>query len=360
MFLMCYKMKNYVQKSVEMGLNEVQNRSIDVVLYWVDERDTKWQEIKERYFAVEKPDRRSDSRIRYQGWDNLKYLFRGIEAFMPWIHRVYFVTCGQKPEFLNENSEKLVLVNHDEFMPSKYLPTFNSSAIEMNFHRINGLSENFIIFNDDMFPIRPVSEEYYFIDNLPCDEAVENIITTAAFGPVGEMARYSTINNMFIINRHFRKRQVQEQFPYKWFNTKYEELLERTESLKYWNDFPGFYDPHVPSGLKKSVMQEIWNAEEEALDKSCQSRFRSYRDVTQYVVRYWQLCSGEFVPRKTVGRPFFVDGKNYMNAVNAIKEQSMPVVCINENCEGAEFETIKAEVNSALDLVLPNKSSFEK
>ena len=107
-------------------------------------------------------------------------------------------------------------------------------------------------------------------------------------------------------------------------------------------------------------MQEIWNAEEEALDKSCQSRFRSYRDVTQYVVRYWQLCSGEFVPRKTVGRPFFVDGKNYMNAVNAIKEQSMPVVCINENCEGAEFETIKAEVNSALDLVLPNKSSFEK
>lgn len=349
-----------IKHSKEEKVSEPLSQNIDVVLYWVDETDVEWQKSKEEFFSKENADIRSCSKIRYQGWDNLKYLFRGIEAFMPWVHKIFFVTCGQKPGFLNENHKKLVLINHDEFMPDEYLPTFNSSAIEMNFHRIKELSENFIIFNDDMFPVKAVDEEYYLRDNLPCDEAIENIITTASFGPVGEMARYSTINNMFIINRHFKKRQVQEQFYDKWFNSEYEELLERTESLRYWNDFPGFYDPHVPSLLKKSVMQEIWGKEEEVLDKSCRSRFRSYRDVTQYVVRYWQLCTGEFVPRKTLGRPFFVDGRNYINAVNAIREQRMPVVCINENCEGIEFENIKAEVNAALMSILPDKSSYEK
>jgi len=336
------------------------NGAIDIVLYWVDSTDLNWQEKRKKYFNKDRPDARSDMEIRFQSWDNLQYLFRGIEKFMPWVHKVFFVTCGQIPDFLNTRNSKLEIVNHEEFMPREYLPTFNSSAIEMNFFRIKDLSDNFIIFNDDMFPVQPVEEDYYFRNNLPCDEAVENIVTTAAFGPVGEMARYSTINNMFIINRHFHKREVQSKDYDKWFNQDYGELLERTESLTYWNDFPGFYDPHVPSGLKKSVMQEIWEEENDSLDRSCRSRFRAYTDVTQYVVRYWQLCTGKFFPRRTQGRPFFVDETNCEKAVCAIRNQEMPVVCVNENCVGSQFEKVKEAVNEALAEILPEKSSFEK
>ena len=39
-------------------------------------------------------------------------------------------------------------------MPEAYLPSYNSSAIELNIHRIRGLSEHFIYFNDDMFKIK--------------------------------------------------------------------------------------------------------------------------------------------------------------------------------------------------------------
>lgn len=333
---------------------------IDLVLYWVDSSDPEWLKEKEYYERLEHPERKSNAPIRFQSWDNLPYLFRGIEKFMPWVRRVFFVTWGHLPAFLRADHPRLRIVRHSEFIPSEYLPTFNSSAIEMNFFRIKELSENFIIFNDDCFPIRPVEETYYFRDGMVCDEAVENIITTAAYGSVAEMGRYSQVNNMFLINRHFKKRQVQKANYDKWFREDYGERLERTKSLVYWNDFPGFYDPHVPFGLKKSVMAKIWELEEEALDKSCKARFRSYTDITQYAVRYWQLCKGNFYPRPTVGRAFFVDGSHYQDAVRCIGEQAMPVLCINENCSGEEFDAVKTAVNGALAKLLPVKSSFEK
>lgn len=66
----------------------------------------------------------------------LKYWFRGVEKYAPWVHKIYFVTCGQKPDWLNENHDKLVLVNHEDYIPHEYLPTFSSHTIELNFHRI--------------------------------------------------------------------------------------------------------------------------------------------------------------------------------------------------------------------------------
>ena len=52
-------------------------------------------------------------------------------------------------------------------MPKEILPTFNSCAIELHLHRIKGLSEQFVYFNDDMVLNAPVTPDYYFKDGLP-------------------------------------------------------------------------------------------------------------------------------------------------------------------------------------------------
>ncbi|MDE8160206.1 capsule biosynthesis protein CapK, partial [Erysipelothrix rhusiopathiae] len=39
-------------------------------------------------------------------------------------------------------------------------------------HRIEGLSEHFVYFNDDMFLNKPVTPEDFFKEGLPCDTAV--------------------------------------------------------------------------------------------------------------------------------------------------------------------------------------------
>lgn len=35
--------------------------------------------------------------IRYRDWENLKYWFRGVETFAPWVNKVYFITYGHIP-----------------------------------------------------------------------------------------------------------------------------------------------------------------------------------------------------------------------------------------------------------------------
>lgn len=92
---------------------------------------------------------------RFRDYDTFKYWFRAIEKNATWVNRIYLVTCGHLPKWLNVQHPKLTVVKHSDFIPEAYLPTFSSDTIALNLHRIKGLSENFVYFNDDMFLINP-------------------------------------------------------------------------------------------------------------------------------------------------------------------------------------------------------------
>src|SRR5690606_32380528 len=103
----------------------------------------------------------------------LRYSLRSIEAFAPWFNRIFIVTNGQVPAWLRDDP-KVVVVTHSEILEPQYLPTFNSHVIGSALHRIPGLSEHYIYFNDDVFLLRPISRNeafsdgglsYAFIDN---------------------------------------------------------------------------------------------------------------------------------------------------------------------------------------------------
>lgn len=332
------------------------NKPIDIVIPWVDEKDKNWENVKNKYA---KNTGIESSNVRFQSWDNLHLWFRAIEKCMPWVNKIFIITCGQIPEFLNKENEKVRLVSHDEYIPSEYLPTFNSNTIEMNIHRIEDLSENFILFSDDVFPLKEINEEYYFKNDVVCDEAVENIITTTSFGTVSRATRYAQVNNMFIINKYFKKREVQEKNWDKWYCDDYGDRLERTKACSYWYDFPGFYDPHMANPLKKSTLEKLWELEPDALDAGSRDRFRGSADVTQYLIRYWQLCEGDFIPRRTQGKVFFPTIETYNEVVDAINNRLYPMISFNENCNSEEFEIMKAAINKALEQRFPNKCSFE-
>ena len=114
-------------------------QDIDFVITWVDGNDLEWKREKVARLGHTDMDisvNADDRKERYRDWDNLRYWFRGVEKYAPWVHKIYFVTCGQKPDWLNENHDKLVLVNHEDYIPHEYLPTFSANPIELNFHRI--------------------------------------------------------------------------------------------------------------------------------------------------------------------------------------------------------------------------------
>ena len=72
---------------------------IDFVIPWVDGNDPKWKTEKDKYSPSKADD--SNSANRYRDWGLLPYWFRAAEKFTPWVNKIYFVTWGHIPAFLN-------------------------------------------------------------------------------------------------------------------------------------------------------------------------------------------------------------------------------------------------------------------
>ena len=96
---------------------------IDFVVTWGSNDDPEWRKQREYYSA--KAGRTVDNSVyRYREWDMLHYLFRGIDKYASWVNKIYFVTYGHLPKWLNTDNSKLVIVKHEEFIPAEYLPYY--------------------------------------------------------------------------------------------------------------------------------------------------------------------------------------------------------------------------------------------
>lgn len=332
------------------GEKRIGHPEIDFVIPWVDGADPVWQAKKQKFQPTAQADVGTN---RYRDWETLKYWFRSVEQFAPWVHKIYFITDGQVPAWLNRKHEKLVIVNHEDYIPHKYLPTFSSNPIELNMHRISDLSEYFVYFNDDAFLLRPVKPSLFFRNGLPCDDAILSPIIMEEMGAVGKMCA----NNMGIINRHFVKKDVIRGAYQKWFSLSYGKQLLRTFCLMPWHHIAGFYNDHLPQAFLKSTFESVWTEEGKVLEEVSAHRFRDYNnDVNQWLMRYWQICKGDFVPISPKRGICFRDVCK--EALNAIRKQHYYMICVNDNMVN-DFEDEKRALLEAFEYILPEKSCFE-
>ena len=142
---------------------------VDVVYTWVDGSDPTWNDARQQRLAgisgtalATARTRESSGQARYLDRDELRYSFRSLHLFAPWVRRIHLVTAGQVPPWLDVDHPRINLVDHRDILPPDALPTFNSHAIETSLHTIAGLSEQFLYFNDDFFLGRPVRPEAFF------------------------------------------------------------------------------------------------------------------------------------------------------------------------------------------------------
>lgn len=139
---------------------------IDVVYTWVDDSDPDWRSEKESYLpTIDDGEDLSAGTMRFRNRDELKYSVRSVRTLMPWVRNIYIVTADQRPAWLAQESE-IIVVSHSEIFPTQsVLPVFNSHAIESCLHRIPGLSEHFLYFNDDTMLLRMQVPSNYFHAN---------------------------------------------------------------------------------------------------------------------------------------------------------------------------------------------------
>ncbi|NLH44765.1 MAG: hypothetical protein GX451_01255 [Acholeplasmataceae bacterium] len=331
---------------------------IDFVITWVDGNDSEWQEEKLKYL----PKRNlygNDKNFRYRDWDNLQYWFRAVEKFTPWVRKIHFVTYGHLPKWLNIYNPKLAVVKHSDFIPAKYLPTFSPRPIELNIHRIHDLADRFVYFNDDMFIIKPMLKTDFFYKGLPTDFCISSKLHSPT---KGDFTAYAKINNLCLLNSNFDKNKQMHNFFLKWMSPIYGINALRNLIFYGQHHFNGFANNHLSFSYTRKTFEDVWRKEEEILDETCKNKFRSKMDVNQWLMRYWQLATGNFAPcpRSYKGKVFEVRGgieDNY-DLYYAIENQKYRIVCINDNSD-IDFRGISEHVKKSFEKILPDKSSFE-
>ncbi len=327
-------------------------KKIDFVILWVDGADKKWLEEKKHY----KPDIEVDDCInRYRDWDLLKYWFRGVERYAPWVNHIFFITYGHLPPFLNVNHPKITIVNHKDFIPKYCLPTYNSNAIELNIANIKELGEQFVLFNDDMYLTSDVDENDFFLNGKPRDDYAENIILAN-----NDMIQYNLLNNTNIVNKYYNKKEVYKKSFFKYYNLKYGVNNFRTLLLSPYNNFAGFYYNHLPQSFIKKYFDWIWEKEPDLCQKTIESKFRNKDNITQWLIKVVQMMDGNFIPRSHKFGKYFDLKNNNMELTNCIKKNKYKMICINDSDETIDFKNVQKELIEAFETILPEKSSYEK
>lgn len=332
------------------------NNKIDFIVTWVDGNDEKWLEEKKIWELKLKGKSTVDnSKQRYRDMETLKYWFRGVEKYAKWVNKIYFVTCGHYPEWLNLNNSKIVLIKHDDFIPKEKLPTFNSNAIEEYFHLIPNLSENFVYFNDDMFIINNTNDKDFFKNNIPCD--------CMTFAPIliqnKDLFHKKICNDLEIINKYFNFSDCMKKFRKKYLSLKQKKYIFRTLSLMNYDSFVGFQYYHIPVSYNKSTFKKVWNKEFDILDHTSSFKFRNnYESVNHWLFEYWQFAEGNFIPRRSdFGKCTTLDNNKLEKILNSKKYK---VVCINDSFNDFNFEEKKNKVINIFEKKFPEKSCFEK
>lgn len=338
---------------------------IDFVILWVDGVDATWQRQRRLYepnnnYTLATEDARGDCRYRSDS-DLLRFWFRGIEKNAPWVRKIIFVSAGQVPLWLEKDHPKIEIVNHEDFIPKEYLPTFNNRTIHLNLHRIKHLSECFVLFDDDQYLLRPQSPEDYFIDGNPV------LGTYLGYLNLGYSNWHRVMwNDTAIINEHFNVSQSIWKNRSKWFNPqKVGGLSFAAYNLLCFlvnKTMPVHFYGHMPYPHLKSTFVDAWNYQREVLHASCLHKFRSDDQVNQYLICAWNQMKGSFSPAPIdpLGKWYSLNPNNLDSLCNTVQHKAYPVVCINDSSNNTAPDIAFERIKDAFSSIYPEKSSFEK
>lgn len=237
---------------------------IDVVYTWVDDSDPEWQAAHERAVAVSgdtQQRREASGAARFRNRDELRYSLRSLHAHAPWVRRIHVVTAGQRPEWLLDHPD-VVVVDHRDILPEDALPTFNSHAIETALHRIPGLADHYVYLNDDMLLARPLRPETFFT-------------------PAGDFAAFVSWESVGLDGRDDR--------PFMLAAMNNRALIRERFGVTITHTLT-----HAPYPMRKDVLEALCAEFAEDIERTARSRFRSPTDVspTSSLVQHYGLATG--------------------------------------------------------------------
>ena len=304
---------------------------IDVVYTWVDGSDPAHLESVRKFKSLPA----ADASERFQDHEELRFSLRSLEAFAPWVNHIYIVTNGQQPHWLVQGP-KLSVITHDRILPPDYLPTFNSHAIESALHRIPGLAEHYIYFNDDVLLCRPMEERDFF----------------TAGGLL-----YGMLSSAILPNRAMTGRDLESVCAQK--NS--QRLIFQEWGVWFDRRFKHTYHPQ-----RRSVGEDVERRFQTDVHRTRSQRFRSPEDVA--------ICTTlNSAAAYLTGKGLLRANRSYYlpirdRSISKLYEQVLASrdsrtardsMCLNASFRGTPLRDYAGELRRFLVQYFPNPSSFE-
>ena len=291
---------------------------MDAVITYVDCLDPVWQQTyKENVDAPLHVE-------RFRDWGTLPYLLRGKERHMPFIKNVYLIVASesQVPKWA---SSKLNIVYHKDIIPQELLPTFNSTTIEMFIHRIPGLDEQYVYFNDDMFPVKKMKPEDFFINGKPRID--------------------------------FVKRQISNENTYQYQSKNSCDFARMATGNEINADYIRPQHSAVP--FKKSICEDLFDKYEEEIVGRC-SKLRENKNFNQYLFADYAYYTNNVVVKEFKYK-YFSLGKSVWEICQFMRNPDSTIMCINDSHELTKktFTNFKKTLLAVFQQILPKKSKYE-
>ena len=296
---------------------------MDAIILFVDMDDPQWLNEYEKHitYPVDKK--------KFRDWGFLKYVMRGIGTYMPFIDRIHLVVMmdSQVPDWVNRDSVNIIY--HDDIIPKEYLPLFNSSSIEMFLHKIPGLSEEFIYFNDDFFPTQPLEYNDFFD---------------------GDGKIYN----------HFQNKSVKPGY--------YLENLKRSTQIAALNfaivedaskiNFP----QHIMAPFIKKEMESCYNHTRSVVDSSI-SKLRLPYNLTQYFYTNDLYYKGLMIDKPIPNEVLYTTINTPEEIEKSFFDKDIKAICINDWGDNFsyEYEVYKTLIHDILarKYIIPSKYETE-
>jgi hypothetical protein len=310
---------------------------VDVVYTWVDDQDPDFIETLNSHLPDGSRNRTTTSLARFKNHDELKYSLRSLSAYAPWVNRVFIVTNGQRPAWISDHP-KLQFVHHKDILDASYLPTFNSHVIGSALHKIPGLSEHYIYFNDDVLLLRPME-------------------TTGAFTVSGKSYAYLTQDRLP------PGPPVSYETATEWAAKNARDLIHQQWGHSFDRRFS-----HMFHAQRKSVAEKCELLFPVAYDATRRNKFRKMNDLLccSFLHHYVGYLTGETLFRTESGHYIFIRSHGakgqYLDLLSQRGADSgRHVMCLNdfEPASGGAPDYREALIEF-LETFYPQRSQFER
>lgn len=270
---------------------------IDIVYTWVNDKDPIWLEKCRKYKNNSKHyGQYAIDNARFSNHNELYYSIKSVVKYMPWVRNIYIVTDQQKPEWINE-FRNIEIVDHTDIIPEIYLPTFNSHVIEAHLHNIQGLAENFIYFNDDVFVARELPTGHFFKSNglaslFISNKSIVSMLNRGVTSPTLNASLYGR------------------------------NILQRDYGIIIDSPLVHTYVP-----LKKSMFENVWNSYEDEIKSFLGNKFRTNEDLNlaTFFVPWFSYIQGFSTLSRDICYYFNIRSpaaKNFYHMLRMVKDKN--------------------------------------